>query len=139
MRVYPDPPDDLEQTVRWALRAAVARAEPSPTAWRVVRERIASAPVPRPRPLQRGRWLRPRPGLQALTLSLALAALLVAVNGNTLLPSTRPEVPCAKNESSRARQPLVGDTDDTLSGRLLWLASREPKPRDALYPRGYLE
>ncbi len=139
MREYPDPPDDLAQAVRWTLRAAVAGAEPSPETWRAIRERIAAGPGYRPRALHWKRWPRPRPGLQALSLSVALAVLLVAVHGNTLLPSARPEGPSAEVKSSRAHRPLARDADDTLSGRLLWLAAREPEPQDASHPHGYLE
>ncbi len=139
MREYPEPSDDLALAVRRALRAALAGAEPSPQTWRAIRQRIASSPGLRPRPSYWKRWLRPRPGQQALALSVALVAMLVAVNGNSLLSPATPEGPSPRVTSASVRQLPVSDTGDALSGRLLWLAAREPQPQDVSRPHGYLE
>ncbi len=139
MREYPEPSEDLAQAVRWALRAAVAGAEPSPQTWRAIRERIASSPGLRPCPTPWKRWLRPRPSLQALALSAAVVALLVIVNGNLLVSPVGTEGPSPRVTSASVCQPPVRDAHDVLSGRLLWLAAREPEPQGVSHPHGYLE
>jgi hypothetical protein len=131
-------PGDLEDSVRWALREQVDGAEPSPAVWEGIRRRIAASEAARGR-ISLWQRLRMRPGLQAVAAGVLLIGLGLTV-GLSSLPGNEPDTSTKSTTVSVATwQACSGGRCDILSGRLVWLASREVPSDGRAMRRGFIE
>ena len=131
-------PGHLEELVRWTLREQVGDAEPSPAVWEGIRRRVGAQREVRPKTSLWER-LRMRPALQAVAVGAVLVGLGLSV-GLQSLPVRRPGSRAAGGPANvtrwRGRQ---ADQSDMLSGRLVWLASRQPPSEESGGRRGFIE
>ena len=129
-------PGYLEELVCWALREQVGDAEPSPAVWEGIRRRVAAQRQVRLR-ASLGERLRMRTALQAVAVGLVLVGLGLSA---TLRSPARQLGQATGGPADVARwRDRQADERDALSGRLVWLASRQPPAEESGPRRGFIE
>lgn len=127
MSRYAAPADDLDATLRWALRAAVADAEPPARTWRRIRQRLEAGESERQR-ARRQAWAPSAVPVLAICVVLAAFGVSVGLQG----PSEPVIWPAVRATEESIRQAWVTEVgpQDALSARRLWLTREAARAQE---------
>jgi hypothetical protein len=135
MSSVPELPADLADIVRVTLRDEVCAAEPSAAVWQGIRQRVAATGQ------RRGRALQVLRSAAVQTAAIAVVLIGLGVGASRYArPTCPPRGPLPPRGTSVSGWQVAGESrEDLLSGRLIWLASREAPSARGVQQRGLVE